>query len=707
VIENLASVASFKKSAKEEKEEEQENTASYISSGEDVSLAGLDRETLRILGYEQGEERSDIEDGDDDVWSDAEGESDAAVADSQEEAEGEEWWRDPWSQFSEEEEQGKIESVLGESNVDSSKREEEMQEQQKDAKETATSDGIQELEPEDVSGDVFTPEEPSYLESELDEGEDVTKGDRNAKNSEYEQDEQKETKQDTLSARPDSPKPQSKRTSARPDPPKSRSKPRNALSKGKNFAIDLPLLLPILPAIRKECTSLIPKLISHSSTTLKVCSVVAVFKYARSYIYLKWIQHHKNMDTNNAPETDTEDDDDLDRETTRKRTNGRNRWNDIDEDTQEEDDYLENDLKEEEESHSKRWNNVKTREKRKNNKKNSLSNHEVEEAHGEDDDDEEEEDAYEFAMLKKDERNEKKWRWGRGRLSTPPSSIDVPKKKKSKRETLAELQEELSFWKYRTEVAESEREVLENDRTDSLRQLEAMKLQMNTLQNTNRYLKSQLRDNARDVESAVQAERQSAQDELTSMRHNMLEILERERALMQNQVRRTLQLATKAAALGTERGVVDNDDHLYENNDCDDDAFCSEEDINVHNDDNVDMNNDDNDGNGVEGNGVEEEDMNGVQQSFPEEEAKTEDIDAASHPEDGSRWMEEDEEHRVVKNYENVYENHDSDGGGEDINGEQQLFSKEESRTENADTTYMGDDSCWTEEDEEEEEPYI
>jgi hypothetical protein len=63
---------------------------------------------------------------------------------------------------------------------------------------------------------------------------------------------------------------------------------------------------------------------------------------------------------------------------------------------------------------------------------------------------------------------------------------------------------------------------------------------LDELNHTNKLLKAQLRDNAQSVQSAVQAEKRKAEDELAKVKAAMVRVLERERKIMRVQVMKIL-----------------------------------------------------------------------------------------------------------------------------------------------------------------------
>lgn len=100
---------------------------------------------------------------------------------------------------------------------------------------------------------------------------------------------------------------------------------------------------------------------------------------------------------------------------------------------------------------------------------------------------------------------------------------------KKETEELLKHVEELSE---RVEIAESTREQSIHDNDNSVRQLRESRKELEELTRTNAFLKSQLRDNKRILERAVNAERQKTNAELARVRDSMVAILERERRIM-------------------------------------------------------------------------------------------------------------------------------------------------------------------------------
>ena len=70
-------------------------------------------------------------------------------------------------------------------------------------------------------------------------------------------------------------------------------------------------------------------------------------------------------------------------------------------------------------------------------------------------------------------------------------------------------------------------------------QLQEIRQQLDSLSQTNGYLKAQLRDTKRETEQVVQAERQKSNEELSRVRDAMVTVLDRERRLMKAQIMRT------------------------------------------------------------------------------------------------------------------------------------------------------------------------
>lgn len=66
-----------------------------------------------------------------------------------------------------------------------------------------------------------------------------------------------------------------------------------------------------------------------------------------------------------------------------------------------------------------------------------------------------------------------------------------------------------------------------------------IKKQLHGLQETNRYLKSQIRDNQNEIVVAQSRERQKANEEISKMRDTMMQVLAKERALMKAQIKKT------------------------------------------------------------------------------------------------------------------------------------------------------------------------
>lgn len=115
-----------------------------------------------------------------------------------------------------------------------------------------------------------------------------------------------------------------------------------------------------------------------------------------------------------------------------------------------------------------------------------------------------------------------------------------------RRETMQDLRESLTVWKERTEAAELEKEALARDCDESAKELESLRLQLNTLKSTTSYLRSQLSDNEKYLQEAIAMERQKANEQLMRIKETMVDIVNRERHLMRREILKVRQMmATK------------------------------------------------------------------------------------------------------------------------------------------------------------------
>eukprot|EP00978_Attheya_sp_CCMP212_P012478 scaffold31138_cov58-Attheya_sp.AAC.1 len=113
------------------------------------------------------------------------------------------------------------------------------------------------------------------------------------------------------------------------------------------------------------------------------------------------------------------------------------------------------------------------------------------------------------------------------------------RKEKIRREqgpTIKELQDQVEQLLDRTGTAESQRDSMEKDYQTSARKLQEVQSQMIRLASTTKQLREQLRESQQSLDSAVQVERRKANDELARVREAMVTVLERERRLMRVQV---------------------------------------------------------------------------------------------------------------------------------------------------------------------------
>lgn len=98
---------------------------------------------------------------------------------------------------------------------------------------------------------------------------------------------------------------------------------------------------------------------------------------------------------------------------------------------------------------------------------------------------------------------------------------------------------DLAHLRERAERAEMMRDDLQRSGEKATMQIQDYEKQLNELHRTNVFLKSQLRDNKRILERAVNAERQKTNEELRRVRDSMVTVLEQERRIMRAQIMKT------------------------------------------------------------------------------------------------------------------------------------------------------------------------
>jgi len=108
-----------------------------------------------------------------------------------------------------------------------------------------------------------------------------------------------------------------------------------------------------------------------------------------------------------------------------------------------------------------------------------------------------------------------------------------------KQQTIDELSAELQAWRDSAEKKDMHNSMLSRENEDIVNQLGEIKRQLHGLQETNRYLKSQIRDNQNEIVVVQSRERQKANEEIARMRDAMMQVLAKERSLMKSQIKKT------------------------------------------------------------------------------------------------------------------------------------------------------------------------
>mmetsp|Transcript_16139 Transcript_16139/g.25164 ORF Transcript_16139/g.25164 Transcript_16139/m.25164 type:complete len:456 (-) Transcript_16139:1363-2730(-) len=108
-----------------------------------------------------------------------------------------------------------------------------------------------------------------------------------------------------------------------------------------------------------------------------------------------------------------------------------------------------------------------------------------------------------------------------------------------KQQTIDELSAELQAWRDSAEKKDMHNSMLSRENEDIVNQLGEIKRQLHGLQETNRYLKSQIRDNQNEIVVVQSRERQKANEEIARMRDAMMQVLAKERSLMKAQIKKT------------------------------------------------------------------------------------------------------------------------------------------------------------------------
>lgn len=124
-------------------------------------------------------------------------------------------------------------------------------------------------------------------------------------------------------------------------------------------------------------------------------------------------------------------------------------------------------------------------------------------------------------------------------ISTNQQMKSRQKNQRQRNISKKEMVEQINSWKERAERAENDNErlIAESDRMN--RKMAMIQSESNTLQSSMGYLKSQLRDNQREIERAVLRERQKSENEMAKVRESLIKVLKHERNLMREQVQKT------------------------------------------------------------------------------------------------------------------------------------------------------------------------
>jgi len=128
----------------------------------------------------------------------------------------------------------------------------------------------------------------------------------------------------------------------------------------------------------------------------------------------------------------------------------------------------------------------------------------------------------------------------RRRFNLPMSRIPNPFGGSKRLPSKHALLDEIEDLKNRVKIAEFERENVEKEYEETSMKLQETMTDLTNLQQTSKYLKSQLRDNEDALSRTVRAERRKAKEELKRMREAMLTVLERERKAMREKNEREI-----------------------------------------------------------------------------------------------------------------------------------------------------------------------
>lgn len=124
---------------------------------------------------------------------------------------------------------------------------------------------------------------------------------------------------------------------------------------------------------------------------------------------------------------------------------------------------------------------------------------------------------------------------------------------------IKQLLEEIAEMKERAVVVEQSRDLLEKDVDRTMNQLKEAQRELREVTQTNNYLKNQLADNKRILERAVNAERQKLNNEMSKLREQMVQILERERRIMRAQLMKS---SAEVRSL-IENSIAEEDEYEY------------------------------------------------------------------------------------------------------------------------------------------------
>lgn len=170
----------------------------------------------------------------------------------------------------------------------------------------------------------------------------------------------------------------------------------------------------------------------------------------------------------------------------------------------------------------------------------------------------------------KDKKSKERKRWGKKKddSESKPQKMVKPIIKRhgfgfrGKRHAGLEtnkLLEEITDLKERAAEADQARHLLEKDVDRAMNQLKEAQKELREVSQTNNYLKNQLADNKRIMEKAVNAERQKLNNEMSKLREQMIQILERERRIMRAQLMKS---SAEVRSL-IENSIAEEDEYEY------------------------------------------------------------------------------------------------------------------------------------------------